>query len=585
MSGFNKNNKKARRALPEHDQVRLLDGLISGAGGGATASAYDGPLFSAPGHVPALAEVFENTRIALRKADQSGLDQISLVTSPQLAVKQFEIIQTLVGGAIACADTFRAYSAIAKLTAGAQQRQWALAWADVYKRSLFKSPEDYMRGVPVRITGDALPSKKLVGGKESLNFGSKHFILERDEISGWMCYTLYGRCEASFKSRVKEHLETAQRDATKAVGNFKDYVALREAIIACLPGMPDQLLTSTLRYAADNFYSAATMQGQRNERLVGLCKQATSTAVAVGKRLLSSLLQIPAAEVDMPAFAARTFSGSDLLTLAPFFGLSALRGVFINDEFITSAQTHTNAPLLVDAEVENARVVRTINAQLAQWDFASEVQLGASIQKQLQCVQEGQFDADIAAAVRRAPSPATEAAVPQLAATQHHLTSRKPRQEHQRSNNKAQPQGHGESRSASHLAHTGQSAQPGVGQMPDGGPASAVLASVSAISTPKGPTAKAPWTPSKRKNPTTMQKPASSPGPPTSGGAPPRWAPAAATCFRCGEPGHTVRTCKNAPVHPPCGKCKRYHFAGGACPTHLHSGAGAAAKKNHDTLL
>ena len=291
MSGFNKNNKKARRALPEHDQVRLLDGLISGAGGGATASAYDGPLFSAPGHVPALAEVFENTRIALRKADQSGLDQISLVTSPQLAVKQFEIIQTLVGGAIACADTFRAYSAIAKLTAGTQQRQWALAWADVYKRSLFKSPEDYMRDVPVRITGDALPSKKLVGGKESLNFGSKHFILERDEISGWMCYTLYGRCEASFKSRVKEHLETAQRDATKAVGNFKDYVALREAIIACLPGMPDQLLTSTLRYAADNFYSAATMQGQRNERLVGLCKQATSTAVAVGKRLLSSLLQ------------------------------------------------------------------------------------------------------------------------------------------------------------------------------------------------------------------------------------------------------------------------------------------------------
>ncbi len=109
-----KKSNSARRALLDQEQDRLLDGKVSEAGDGATASAFDGPLFSSPGLVPALADVFDNEKEALLRTTKRGLDPISLATSPKLAEKQFKTIQTLVGGAIAGADVVQAYSSIAR---------------------------------------------------------------------------------------------------------------------------------------------------------------------------------------------------------------------------------------------------------------------------------------------------------------------------------------------------------------------------------------------------------------------------------------------------------------------------------------
>ena len=91
----------------------------------------------------------------------------------------------------------------------------------------------------------------------------------------------------------------------------------------------------------------------------GLCKQATTTIDSLAKHVLSSLLQLPVAEIDDGDFAERSFSGADLLKLASFMSLSVLRGTFINDRFIMCAQTCTKAPLLVEATVETVRTVRT----------------------------------------------------------------------------------------------------------------------------------------------------------------------------------------------------------------------------------
>ncbi len=145
-----------------------------------------------------------------------------------------------------------------------------------------------------------MPTKKSVGGKLAWEFGREHFIRERDEISGGMCYTVYGRCEQSFKLHVKDALSSAKHDVNKTVGNFQDYVALRQAILACLPGVPEQMVTSTLRFAANNFHSAADAVG---DRMSGLCKQATTTIDSLAKHLLSSLLQLPVAEIDDGDFA------------------------------------------------------------------------------------------------------------------------------------------------------------------------------------------------------------------------------------------------------------------------------------------
>ena len=115
----------------------------------------------------------------------------------------------------------------------------------------------------------------------------------------------------------------------------------------CLPGVPEQMITSTLRFAANIFFSAADAVGlSRGDRMSGLCKQATTTIDSLSKRLLS-LLQLPIAEIDDDDFSTRSFTGADLQVLAPYMSLSMLRGAFI-----MHAQTCTRAPLLVEATVE-----------------------------------------------------------------------------------------------------------------------------------------------------------------------------------------------------------------------------------------
>ncbi len=63
---------------------------------------------------------------------------------------------------------------------GAHQEKWALSWAEVYKEHLFRCKED---------RPNDLRTKKSVGGKLAWEFGREQFIRERDDISGWMCYS------------------------------------------------------------------------------------------------------------------------------------------------------------------------------------------------------------------------------------------------------------------------------------------------------------------------------------------------------------------------------------------------------------
>ena len=70
-------------------------------------------------------------------------------------------------------------------------------------------------------------------------------------------------------------------------------------------------------------------------------------------------------------------------------------------------KTCTRAPLLVEATVEDQRIVRTVATNLGEWDYTAQVTLGGIIHEQLAEVKSGRLSLDMSSAVQRTPATVT----------------------------------------------------------------------------------------------------------------------------------------------------------------------------------
>ena len=68
--------------------------------------------------------------------------------------------------------------------------------------------------------------------------------------------------------------------------------------------------------------------------------------------------------------------------------MSFLRGSLIPDDYLTTAQTHCNKPLVVDGVVAG-RTVRVLNTETALWDLNTHSALGRITQRQIASLQTG----------------------------------------------------------------------------------------------------------------------------------------------------------------------------------------------------
>ena len=542
----------------EETLLRKLQEVAAGPGGATAGNVDSGELFGLAGLFSFdLRAAFDRVSCQLAVLDgTAGLDSISVLTSPKVAESFFRLVEKLVSCEIASADVFNKFSDIAKTATTGKKKGYAALWSSLYRDRLFWAEKDYADaddGHGARVEG--VPNLHDVGGvPAALVHGEHLFVRERDVIAGFMCNYIFSRCDPPFQTRIKDLFKKSGLDAAKQLGKFNDYCGLRSAIIHCLPGMPPALLLPILKFAAASVRGrvATTAQETHVDRMLAASRRSTETMVSVGKRLVAALVQSPVADLDTAEFAALSFSGADLLKLAPMFGVSFLRGSLVTDAFVLSAQMHANKPLVVNGDV-GGRSVRVLNPAVIEWDQTTHMAVGKIVHQQIASLSTGTFGKRVNDALLPESSSAVEPKQRAVGAA-----GKKQQQSTQQS-----------SQQPIRLGSVGSSGGSGGGaavvdainasinvgpvfagrskRKADGAVKHPITPRSSAVSLAQEPRAVVPA--ARQQPPAAVQVVGDTAAAGVFQGV----------CYRCGSGGHIARKCNNAPIVPACGACKMFH--------------------------
>lgn len=542
----------------EETLLRKLQEVAAGPGGATAGNVDSGELFGLAGLFSFdLRAAFDRVSCQLAVLDgTAGLDSISVLTSPKVAESFFRLVEKLVSCEIASADVFNKFSDIAKTATTGKKKGYAALWSSLYRDRLFWAEKDYADaddGHGARVEG--VPNLHDVGGvPAALVHGVHLFVRERDVIAGFMCNYIFSRCDPPFQTRIKDLFKKSGLDAAKQLGKFNDYCGLRSAIIHCLPGMPPALLLPILKFAAASVRGrvATTAQETHVDRMLAASRRSTETMVSVGKRLVAALVQSPVADLDTAEFASLSFSGADLLKLAPMFGVSFLRGSLVTDAFVLSAQMHANKPLVINGDV-GGRSVRVLNPAVIEWDQTTHMAVGKIVHQQIASLSTGTFGKRVNDALLPESTSAVEPKQRAVGAA-----GKKQQQSTQQS-----------SQQPIRLGSVGSSGGSGGGaavvdainasinvgpvfagrskRKADGAVKHPITPRSSAVSLAQEPRAVVPA--ARQQPPAAVQVVGDTAAAGVFQGV----------CYRCGSGGHIARKCNNAPIVPACGACKMFH--------------------------